>query len=47
MTRLELAIAAECDAIVTHNLQDFRNAKQFGIPAITPANFLAWYEEEK
>ena len=39
---LELAVAAQCDAIVTHNLQDFRNATQFGIPVITPADFLAW-----
>jgi putative PIN family toxin of toxin-antitoxin system len=44
---LELAVAAQCEAIVTHNLQDFRNATQFGIPVITPADFLAWHEEEK
>lgn len=44
---LELAVAAECDAIVTHNLQDFRAATQFGIPVLTPADFLAWREEEK
>ena len=34
---LELAAAAECDAIVTHNLRDFAGARTFGIPIITPA----------
>ena len=43
---LELAVAAECDAIVTHNRQDFRGATRFGIPVITPADFLAWLQEE-
>ena len=43
---LELAIAAECEAIVTHNLQDFRGATHFDTPVITPAEFLSWFEEE-
>jgi predicted nucleic acid-binding protein len=40
---LELAVA---EAIVTHNRQDFRGATRFGIPVITPADFLARLEEE-
>ena len=43
---LELAVAAECEAIVTHNRQDFGGATRFGIPVVTPADFLAWLEEE-
>jgi predicted nucleic acid-binding protein len=43
---LELAVAAACKAIVTHNRQDFRGATRFGIPVITPAGFLAWFQEE-
>jgi putative PIN family toxin of toxin-antitoxin system len=42
---LELAVAAECEAIVTHDRQDFRGAGRFGIPVITPAEFLAWLQE--
>lgn len=37
---LELAFAAGCDAIVTHNVRDFSGAEQLGIRVITPANFL-------
>ena len=37
---LELAFAANCDFIVTHNIGDFRGSLQLGIPAITPRNFL-------
>jgi putative PIN family toxin of toxin-antitoxin system len=43
---LELAVAAQCEAIVTHDLQDFRGATRFGIPVITPADFLARFQEE-
>ena len=43
---LELAVAAKCEAIVTHNRQDFRGATRFGIPVITPADFRAWLKEE-
>ena len=43
---LELAVAAKCEVIVTHNRQDFRGATRFGIPVVTPADFLAWLEEE-
>ena len=37
---LELAFAANCDFIVTHNIGDFRGSLQLGIPAITPRKFL-------
>ena len=37
---LELAFAANCDFIVTHNIGDFRGSLQLGIPAITPRYFL-------
>ena len=37
---LELAVAAGCDAIVTHNRRDFGPAHQFGVQVLTPAEFL-------
>lgn len=37
---LELAFAANCDFVVTHNIGDFAGSLQLGIPAITPGNFL-------
>jgi putative PIN family toxin of toxin-antitoxin system len=37
---LELAVEAGCDVIVTHNTKDFAGSKQFGIKALTPAEFL-------
>ena len=43
---LELAVAAACDAIVTHNGPDFKGASQFGIPVVTPGEFLAWFKEK-
>jgi len=36
---LELAVAAGCDAIVTHNRRDFGPARQFGVHGLTPAEF--------
>jgi predicted nucleic acid-binding protein len=36
---LELAVAARCSHILTHNLKDFRRAGSFGIVAITPGEF--------
>ena len=41
---LELAVAARSDAIVTHNLRDFRGADQFGIEVLSPREFLAQLE---
>jgi putative PIN family toxin of toxin-antitoxin system len=37
---LELAVAAGCDAIVTHNIRDFDGISRFGIDVLTPAAFL-------
>jgi predicted nucleic acid-binding protein len=37
---LELAFAANCRYIVTHNTRDFRGSEQLGIEAITPGGFL-------
>ena len=37
---LELAVEAEVEYIVTHNLKDFNGVEHFGIKAITPKEFL-------
>jgi putative PIN family toxin of toxin-antitoxin system len=37
---LELAVAARCRYIVTHNIIDFRGSEQFGITALRPQDFL-------
>lgn len=37
---LELAIAGNCEFIVTYNLRDFVGVEQFGIQAVTPKTFL-------
>jgi predicted nucleic acid-binding protein len=37
---LELAAAAGCDAIVTHNVRDFRGAEKLGMRIVTPGQFL-------
>jgi putative PIN family toxin of toxin-antitoxin system len=37
---LELAVAGECDSIVTFNTRDFVGVERFGIRAIKPAEFL-------
>jgi predicted nucleic acid-binding protein len=37
---LELAVAAGCRYIVTHNLRDFRGTETWGVEAVTPADFL-------
>jgi putative PIN family toxin of toxin-antitoxin system len=36
---LELAVAAQCDYIITFNKRDFVGSDQFGIFAITPKEF--------
>ena len=38
---LELAFAAGCRYIVTHNTNDFRGCQRLGTEAITPRHFLA------
>lgn len=37
---LELAFAAGCRMIVTHNLKDFHGSEQLGVTAISPRDFL-------
>jgi putative PIN family toxin of toxin-antitoxin system len=37
---LELAVVAQCEYIVTHNISDFTGVDRFGIQAITPGDFL-------
>ena len=37
---LELAFAAGCRHIVTHNVRDFRGSEQLGVTAISPGDFL-------
>ena len=37
---LELAVAASCELIVTHNVRDFGGTEQFGVQVLTPAEFL-------
>lgn len=37
---LELAVAAACDYIITYNTKDFEGVEDFGVQAITPADFL-------
>ena len=37
---LEVAVAAACDTIVTHNVRDFQGAEKFGIRVTTPGAFL-------
>jgi putative PIN family toxin of toxin-antitoxin system len=43
---LELAVAAGCRYIVTHNLRDFRGLEKWGIEAVTPTAFLRLIEKE-
>jgi putative PIN family toxin of toxin-antitoxin system len=37
---LELAVAANCDAIVTHNVRDYAGVGRFGLELLTPGEFL-------
>lgn len=37
---LELAVAADSPTIVTHNTRHFRKAEPFGVPVLTPKQFL-------
>ena len=36
----ELAVTAQADAIVTHNVRDFRGVEKFGVKVITPKELL-------
>jgi putative PIN family toxin of toxin-antitoxin system len=37
---LELAVAARCSRIVTHNIRDFAGSEEFGALPVTPGRFL-------
>ena len=37
---LELAVEAECEYIVTHNVEDFAGADRFGVGILRPGAFL-------
>ena len=43
---LELAVAAGCRFVVTHNIKDFGGADRFGISVIRPDEFLRLLEEK-
>ena len=43
---LELAVAANCKAIVTHNVRDFAGASRFAVQIMKPGDFLAALEVE-
>jgi putative PIN family toxin of toxin-antitoxin system len=44
---LELAVAAGCDAIVTHNQRDFVGAERLGVRIDAPRDFLRTLEEPR
>jgi putative PIN family toxin of toxin-antitoxin system len=37
---LELAVAASCNAVITHNVRDFVGASRFGVGVLNPGEFL-------
>jgi putative PIN family toxin of toxin-antitoxin system len=37
---LELAVTANCEYIITYNLNDFKGAEKFGVMSISPKEFL-------
>lgn len=44
---LELAFAANCRYIITHNIRDFRGCEKLGIEAMTPRDFLKIITESR
>lgn len=42
---LELAVAAGCEAIITHNQRDFVDTHRFGVRIVAPRDFLDLLEE--
>jgi putative PIN family toxin of toxin-antitoxin system len=42
---LELAVAAGCEAIITHNQRDFAASQSFGVQLHTPRDFLRFLEK--
>ena len=37
---LEMAVAGQCEFIVTHNIRHFVGAEKFGVKAVSPGEFL-------
>jgi predicted nucleic acid-binding protein len=37
---LELALAAGCQHVITHNVKDFAGSEKLGVSAVTPRDFL-------
>ena len=44
---LEVAVAGQCDCIVTYNKKDFAEAESFGLELLTPREFLVKIGELK
>jgi predicted nucleic acid-binding protein len=44
---LELAFAAGCRYVVTHNVKDFHGAEQLGVTAVSPREFLKLVRNKK
>jgi len=44
---LEVAVAAQCPCIVTHNVRDFGGAERFGVALFTPRDWLRMRGEER
>ena len=44
---LEVAVAGECECIVTHNVRDFAGSERLGVRALRPAVFLIEIEGKK
>jgi putative PIN family toxin of toxin-antitoxin system len=38
---LEVAVAGECDAVITYNKRHFKNVEKFGLRALDPREFLS------
>ena len=38
---LEVAVAGDCDAIITYNKRHFKNTEKFGLRVLNPREFLA------
>jgi hypothetical protein len=43
---LELAFAAGCRHIITHNVKDFHGSEQLGVTALSPREFLSLIREK-
>ncbi len=44
---LEIAVAGNCQAIITQNVRDYDRARQFGVRALSPGVFLSELEGAK